>query len=104
MEYIDWKISTVMYLKNSFGYRVTLILPDGTEKVQQKSGYKSKKEAQQRRDLAVAQLHSKTYVTNDNITVREYFAEWLETMIKTRCKASTYSTYHYMLKIIFIRI
>lgn len=98
MEYIDWKISAVMNLKNSFGYRVTLILADGTEKVQQKSGYKNKKEAQQGRDLAVAQLHSKSYVTDDRITVRDYFAEWLENVIKIKCKASTYSTYYYMLK------
>lgn len=98
MEYIDWKISGVMKLRNSFGYRVTLILPDGTEKVQQKSGYTTAKEAQQGRDLAVAKLHSNSYVTNSAITVRDYFTNWLENVIKNRCKASTYSSYYYTLK------
>ena len=98
MEYIDWKISGVMKLKNSFGFRVTLILSDGTKKVQQKSGYRNMKDAQQGRDLAVAQLHSNSYVTDNVVTVREFFTEWLETVIKIRCKASTYSSYYYTLK------
>ena len=98
MEYIDWKISGVMKLKNSFGYRVTLVLPNGTKKVQQKSGYRNMKDAQQGRDLAVAQLHSNSYVTDNVVTVREFFTEWLETVIKIRCKASTYSSYYYTLK------
>ena len=98
MEYIDWKISGVLKLKNSFGYRVTLILSDGTKKVQQKSGYRNMKDAQQGRDLAVAQLHSNSYVTDNVVTVRDFFTEWLETVIKIRCKASTYSSYYYTLK------
>lgn len=98
MEYIDWKISGVMILKNSFGYRVTLILPDGTEKVQQKSGFTTAKDAQQERDLVVAQLYSNNYVTEKSITVRDYFTNWLENVIRCRCKASTYSSYYYTLK------
>ncbi len=98
MEYIDWKISGVMKVKNSFGYRVTLILSDGTKKVQQKSGYRNMKDAQQGRDIAVTQLHSKTYVTDGCTTVREFFNAWLESVIKERCKASTYSSYYYTLK------
>lgn len=98
MEYIDWKISGVMKLKGSFGYRVTLILPDGTEKVQQKSGYTTAKEAQQGRDLVVAQLHSNSYVTDSTITVCDYFTNWLESVIKNRCKAATYFSYYYTLK------
>lgn len=98
MEYIDWKISGVMNLKNSFGYRVTLTLPDGTKKVQQKSGYTTIKEAQQGRDLVVAQLYSNSYVTEKSITVRDYFTNWLENVIRCRCKASTYSSYYYTLK------
>lgn len=98
MEYIDWKISSVMRLRNSFGYRVTLMLSDGTKKVQQKSGYTTEKEAQWGRDLAVAQLHSNSYVTDNTITVRDYFTYWLENIIRYRCKASTYSSYYYTLK------
>ncbi|MBP3664267.1 MAG: tyrosine-type recombinase/integrase family protein, partial [Tyzzerella sp.] len=98
MEYIDWKISGVMKFKNSFGFRVTLILSDGTKKVQQKSGFTTVKEAQRGRDLAVAQLYSKTYVTDNVVTVRDYYTEWLETVIKIRCKASTYFSYYYTLK------
>ena len=98
MEYIDWKISVVMKLKNSFGYRVTLILSDGTKKVQQKSGYRNMKDAQRGRDIAVTQLHSNTYVTDGCITVREFFNAWLESVIKERCKAATYSSYYYTLK------
>lgn len=98
MEYIDWKISGVMKLRNSFGYRVTLILSDGTKKVQQKSGYTTEKEAQWGRDLAVAQLHSNSYVTDKGLAVRDYFANWLDSVVKSRCKASTYSSYYYTLR------
>lgn len=98
MEYIDWKVSGIMNLRNSFGYRVTLTLPDGTEKVQQKSGFATAKDAQQGRDLAVAQLYSNSYVTEKGITVRDYFTNWLENVIRCRCKVSTYSSYYYTLK------
>ena len=98
MEYIDWKISGVMKLRNSFGYRVTLILSDGTKKVQQKSGFTTVKDAQKGRDLVVAQLHSNSYVTNTGLTVQDYFTYWLENIIRHRCKASTYSSYYYTLK------
>ena len=38
--YVDWRVSQVMPVRSGFGYRVFLRYPDGSEKPQQKSGFK----------------------------------------------------------------
>ncbi len=43
--YVDWRVSQVMPVRSGFGYRVFLRYPDGSEKPQQKSGFKTEKEA-----------------------------------------------------------
>lgn len=63
-DYSDYKISDIMKIKNSYGFRVTLIFYDGSEVVQQKSGYKSTKEARTARDKTVSELYSHTYVVD----------------------------------------
>ena len=42
--YVDWKVHNVTHIKNGYGYRVVLFYMDGTEVVQQKSGFSTKKE------------------------------------------------------------
>ena len=41
--YVDWKVHNVTHIKNGYGYRVVLFYMDGTEVVQQKSGFSTKK-------------------------------------------------------------
>ena len=39
--YVDFLVKTVILIKKGYGYRVVLKYMDGSEKVQQKSGFKS---------------------------------------------------------------
>lgn len=48
--YVDWRVSQVMPVRSGFGYRVFLRYPDGSEKPQQKSGFKTEKEANKARE------------------------------------------------------
>ena len=43
--YVDWRVAQVIPVRSGFGYRVFLKYPDGSEKTQQKSGFKTEKEA-----------------------------------------------------------
>ncbi len=95
--YVDFKIGEVIKLKNRYGYRITLIYPDGSEKIQQKGGFAKEKDAKKARDLTVAELYGGTFVVDESLKVKEFLSEWHETVIKKK-KATTYSNYHYQLK------
>ncbi len=95
--YVDFKIGEVIKLKNRYGYRITLIYPDGSEKIQQKGGFVKEKDAKKARDLTVAELYGGTFVVDESLKVKEFLSEWHETVIKKK-KATTYSNYHYQLK------
>ncbi len=95
--YVDFKIGEVIKLKNRYGYRITLIYPDGSEKIQQKGGFIKEKDAKKARDLTVAELYGGTFVVDESLKVKEFLSEWHETVIKKK-KATTYSNYHYQLK------
>lgn len=95
--YVDWKISDVRKIKNKFGYRVTLIYADGTERVQQKSGFKTEKEGKKARDVAYAKLFSGTYVVDEDIRLKEFLQNWMDTVIIKK-KANTYDSYKNSLK------
>ena len=95
--YIDWKISDVCKIKGKYGYRVTLIYMDGSQQVQQKSGFKTEKECKKARDVAYAKLYSGTYVLDENIRLQEFLEKWMENVIIKK-KANTYDSYKSMLK------
>ncbi len=95
--YESWKISDVRKIKDKYGYRVTLIYPDGSTKVQQKSGFKDEKTCKKARDDCYAQLYSGTYVVDENIRLKAFLQEWMDTVIIKK-KANTYSSYSYTLK------
>jgi len=95
--YVDFKVGEVIRLKNRYGYRITLIYPDGSEKVQQKGGFTKEKDAKKARDLTVAELYGGTFVVDESLMVKEFLSEWHETVVKKK-KATTYSSYHYQLK------
>lgn len=47
-QYTDWRVKSVMRIKDGFGYRVVLKYQDGSERTQQKSGFVTRKEAEKR--------------------------------------------------------
>ncbi len=93
----SWKVSDVRRIKGKFGYKVTLIYPDGTTKVQQKSGFTSERECKKARDTCYAQLFSGTYVVNEKLILKDFLKEWMDTVIIKK-KANTYDSYSYNLK------
>ncbi|MCC8045009.1 MAG: site-specific integrase [Clostridiales bacterium] len=93
-QYIDYKVSAVFPIKKKYGYRVFLIYMDGSQTVQQKSGFVSKKEADTARDKTIGELFSGTYIVYSNVTVKEYMEFWLEEDIGKRTDSSdTYETF-----------
>lgn len=90
--YIDWYVKPVMKIKKSYGYRVVLKYQDGSEKVQQKSGYKKEKDAKRARNTTIGELHSGHYVVYDNLSVKEFFGFWLEEIVRKR--TGSYNTYY----------
>lgn len=91
--YVDWKVYNVTKIKKGFGYRIVLIYSDGTEKVQQRSGFKTKKEANGDRDNTIGQLYSGTYVVYKNILLRDFLQFWLDQEMKPKITSDSYGTY-----------
>ena len=93
--YVDWKVYNVTPIKNKYGFRVKLIYADGTSTIQQKSGYTSKKAAEQARTEIIGQLYANAYVVYENILLEEFLEFWLEDVmirpICTRKKSGNYT-------------
>ena len=91
--YVDWKVYNVTKIKKGFGYRIVLFYKDGTEKVQQRSGFKTKKEANKDRDKIIGQLYSGTYVVYKNILLKDFLQFWLEKEVKLKVTNFSYNAY-----------
>ena len=70
-----------------------LIYADGTSTVQQKSGYTSKKAAEQARTEIIGQLYANAYVVYENILLEEFLEFWLEDVMRPKMKNSSYVSY-----------
>ena len=69
--YVDWRVSQVMPVRSDFGYRIFLKYPDGSEKPQQKSGFKTEKEAEN--EMKSIMENKEAYVNAKRLW--EYLAE-----------------------------
>lgn len=90
--YVEWRVAQVTPVRQGFGYRVYLKYPDGSEKSQMKSGFKTKKEAMKARDITTAELYNGTYIVYAKVCVAEFMEFWLEEDIKKRVKS--HQTYY----------
>ena len=90
--YVDYEVKPVIKIKNVYGYRIVLKYADGSEKVRQKSGFLSIKEATQDRDSTVGKLFGGTYCVYENVKVADFMKFWLENDIKVRVRS--YETYY----------
>ena len=99
-QYVDYIIYSVTSIKGKYGFRVKLIYDDGTFDIQQKSGYKTKKEAENEKMIITAQLYNKTYIVYPNVKVEDYLLYWLENVMKKREKFSynSYMSYRNVIK------
>lgn len=90
--YTDWHVKPVMKIKGGYGYRVILKYQDGPEKIQQKSGFHTMREAETARKETIGELYSGTYRVYANVSVSDFMDFWLENDIKTRVKS--HETYY----------
>lgn len=92
-KYVDWKVYSVTKIKGKFGYRIVLIYSDNSEKVQQKSGFKTKKEANLDRDKTIGQLYSGSYIVCKNTLLKDFLQFWLEKEKRPKIASTSYDTY-----------
>lgn len=97
-KYVDWNVYSVSTIDKKYGFRVRLIFSDGTEVIQQKSGYTTKKAAVNERDQTVADLHSGTYIAYGKIKTKDFMLYWLDEVMKKRITASSYASYRNAVK------
>lgn len=93
-KYVDFRVKNVIQIKKGYGFRVILKYEDGSSKIQQKSGFKSKREAEKVREQIIAELYNGTYRVQSNVSVEEFLNFWLEEDIKKRVNShDTYNTF-----------
>ncbi len=73
-------------------------LPDGTKKAYIKKGFLTKLSAQQHEAKMKTELQNPNYFVEMakpeyNLTVKEYFEDWLQVHVKTNLRPGTYATY-----------
>ena len=94
----EHKVYNIIKVKNKYGFRVLLRFDDGTEEIRQFSGFDSKKDANSEKEKIIAQLVTKTFIVPKKQSVSSFLTEWLETDIKPRTTANTYSSYKNAIK------
>ena len=92
-KYVDWKVNGIMQIKDAYGYRVKLVYADGSELVQQKSGFQTVKEAENSRMETIGQLYTNTYVVYEKISVKDFYEFWLESVMRPQITNDTYKGY-----------
>ena len=90
--YVDWRVAQVISVRSGFGYRVFLKYPDGSEKPQQKSGFKTEREANKAREKTIAELYNGTFVVYAKVNVADFMFFWLEEELKKR--TDSHETYY----------
>lgn len=99
--YVEWDVKAVFKLldRDNYAYRVVLKFQDGTKQIQQKSGFQTKKEAEDARKHTIGELSNGTYVVNNRVKVKEFLEYWLEYDIRQRVRsANTYLSYAQIVK------
>lgn len=92
-KYVEWKVNGVMQIKDAYGYRVKLVYADGSELVQQKSGFQTVKEAENARMETIGQLYTNTYVVYEKISVKDFYEFWMESVMRPQITNDTYKGY-----------
>lgn len=93
-QYVDWEVKPVIPIKGKFGYRVVLKYIDGTERTQQKSGFRTEKESNAARDNTIGKLHAGTYIVYENVKVSDFLEFWIKEDICKRVRSEeTYAAY-----------
>lgn len=92
-KYIDFKVYSVTKIKKKYGFRIILIYADESKVPTQRSGYNTKKEANEARNIVITELHNGTFVVQNKVNVKTYFTYWLEKVKKAELTDDSYGTY-----------
>lgn len=92
-QYVKWNVYNVTTIKKKYGFRVKLTFSDGSDTVQQKSGFSTKREAEQARTEVIGQLYSNTYVVYERVTLEEFLNFWLEEIMRPEMTDPSYVSY-----------
>lgn len=95
--YTDYKVYSVLKLKDKYGFKVKLTFNDNTESIRQIGGFKKKSEANNERDNVIVQLKNHTYVVESKIKFKEFSEYWLENVMKSKLKYNSYMAYRNIL-------
>lgn len=95
--YIDYKVYSVLKLKDKYGFKVKLTFNDNTENIRQIGGFKKKSDANNERDNIIFQLKNRTYVVDSKIKFKEFSEYWLEDVMKLKLKYNSYMSYRNIL-------
>ena len=90
--YIDYKLYSVIKLKDKYGFRLKLFFNDDTVDMIQIGGFTKKSEATAERDKVASQLINHTFVVQPKIKFEVYMRYWLDKEIKPG-KYNTYMSY-----------
>ncbi len=92
-KYTDFKVYSVTKIKKKYGFRIVLIYADGTEVPTQRSGFNTKKEANEARNIVITELHNGNFVIQNKVNVKTYFTYWLEKVKRLELTDDSYGTY-----------
>lgn len=92
-QYTDWKVKPVMHIEGKYGFRISLKMSDGSEKIKQRSGFITKAEANKERNNVIADLSNGTYIINTKIKTAPFMLFWLERVKRPQVTDDTYTTY-----------
>lgn len=89
---MKWKVGKVMMINQTYGFRTTLNFEEGKD-IRQKSGFITRREAEQHRDQVMAGFYNNTYVIDETIRVEQFFRFWLEDIKRPLLTNDSYNSY-----------
>lgn len=92
-DYIEYKVYSVLRLKNKYGFKVKLFFNDGSKSTRQIGGFPTKRDANNERDETIAALKNHTYIFNSKVKFEEYIDYWLESVMKQNISYNSYMSY-----------
>ena len=94
---ISYKIGNSLLTVRDINHKY--IVKEGTKRIKLRSGFATKKAAEEARKITIGQLVNGTYVVNDSVKVKDFLEYWLEYDIRKRVQSNnTYITYSNIVK------
>lgn len=92
-DYIDYKVYSVLRLKDKYGFKIKLYFNDGTSFIRQIGGFSKKRDANEEREDVIVSLKNHTYIVYPKIKFNEYMDYWLEKVMRSSISYNSYMSY-----------